>query len=141
MNKISLIFGAALTLAACGGANENAEATTPTNEEAREARPRRARQVTRDVERESPAEDGGEVTAQDQAEAPDDVEITRQIRELVMADGRLSFTAKNCVIVTQNAVVTLRGSVPSAEEKTALETDVRRVDGVRSVDNQLVVNP
>ncbi len=58
-----------------------------------------------------------------------------------MADGRLSFTAKNCVIVTQNAVVTLRGSVPSAEEKTALETDVRRVDGVRSVDNQLVVNP
>ena len=38
----------------------------------------------------------------------------------VMADGSLSFTAKNVKIITQNGKVTLRGPVNSADERNAI---------------------
>lgn len=81
------------------------------------------------------------MTAQDQSSTEHDVEITRLVRENVMGDDDLSFTSKNCMIVTQNAVVTLRGSVPSQAERSAIEADVHRVEGVRRIDNQLEVSP
>jgi osmotically-inducible protein OsmY len=42
---------------------------------------------------------------------------------------------------TLNGAVTLTGEVPTQEEKDAAEQVARKVEGVRSVSNQIVVNP
>jgi len=56
-----------------------------------------------------------------------------------MADGSLSFTAKNVKIITQNGKVTLRGPVNSQEERNAIEAAARKIAGSGQVDNQLEV--
>jgi len=75
-------------------------------------------------------------TALDQGESSSDVEITRQIRSAVMGDSSLSFGARNCVIVTQNGDVTLRGDVTAAESD-AIERHAHAVAGVTHVTNDL----
>jgi osmotically-inducible protein OsmY len=46
---------------------------------------------------------------------------------------------KNVKIVTIDGVVTLRGPVASAREKKDIANLVKKVDGVKRVDNQLEV--
>lgn len=77
-------------------------------------------------------------TALDQSEDATDVEITRRIREAVVGDSSLSFGARNCVIVTQHGVVTLRGDVTRAE-RDAIDRHAREVAGVTRVDDLLNV--
>jgi hyperosmotically inducible protein len=77
-------------------------------------------------------------TPMDQGNGSSDLKITQQIRQAVMADGSLSFTAKNVKIITNNGKVTLRGPVKSDQEKQAIETSARKVAG-DNVDNQLEV--
>ena len=79
------------------------------------------------------------VTPMDQGESEADRTITQQIRQAVMKDGSLSFTAKNVKIITLNKKVTLRGPVKSAAERTAIETAAKKVAGVTSVENQLEI--
>lgn len=79
------------------------------------------------------------LTPMDQNNNQTDLKITQQIRQAVMADGSLSFTAKNVKIITQNGKVTLRGPVNSAAERTAIEAAARKVAGANQVDNQLEV--
>lgn len=79
------------------------------------------------------------LTPLDQQENRTDLTITQQIRQAVMADGSLSFTAKNVKIITQNGKVTLRGPVNTAQERSAIEAAARKVAGAASVDNQLEV--
>jgi osmotically-inducible protein OsmY len=45
----------------------------------------------------------------------------------------------NLHITAKNGVVTLRGLVPSVEEKQEIEARVRSVPGIRSIDNELQV--
>lgn len=79
------------------------------------------------------------LTPLDQKENESDLKITQQIRQAVMADGTLSFTAKNVKIITQNGKVTLRGPVNNAQERAAVEAAARKVAGTAQVDNQLEV--
>jgi osmotically-inducible protein OsmY len=81
------------------------------------------------------------VTAQDQGGGEQDREITQQVRQLVVKDDSLSTAAKNVKIVTIAGVVTLRGPVKSAEEKTTLAAFAKNVAGVKRVDNELEVDP
>lgn len=79
------------------------------------------------------------LTPMDQNNNQTDLKITQQIRQAVMADGTLSFTAKNVKIITQNGKVTLRGPVNSAQERDAIDAAARKVAGSTQVDNQLEV--
>jgi lipid-binding SYLF domain-containing protein/osmotically-inducible protein OsmY len=78
-------------------------------------------------------------TSGDQAENKADREITASIRRAVVADKSLSTNAHNVKIITSNGMVTLRGSVKSAQEKAAIEAKAKQVAGVQSVTNQLEV--
>jgi hyperosmotically inducible periplasmic protein len=78
-------------------------------------------------------------TPGDQGNNQTDLKITQQIRQAVMADGALSFTAKNVKIITQNGKVTLRGPVKSEDERSRIEAAARKVAGAAQVDNQLEV--
>jgi len=79
------------------------------------------------------------LTPMDQNNNQTDLNITQKIRQAVMADGSLSFTAKNVKIITQNGKVTLRGPVNSAQERDAIDAAARKVAGSAQVDNQLEV--
>ena len=79
------------------------------------------------------------LTPGDQGNNATDLKITQQIRQAVMADGALSFTAKNVKIITQSGKVTLRGPVKSEDERSRIEAAARKVAGAAQVDNQLEV--
>jgi hyperosmotically inducible protein len=83
--------------------------------------------------------DGSSLTPMDQGESEADRTITQQIRQAVMKDGSLSFTAKNVKIITINRKVTLRGAVKSDAERASIEAAARKVAGVTSVENDLEV--
>ncbi len=69
----------------------------------------------------------------------DDVMLTARIKTRMAADGRISPTRVN--VDTVNGAVTLRGEVPTQQEKDAAEQVARAVEGVASVGNQITVNP
>jgi hypothetical protein len=56
------------------------------------------------------------ITALDQSEAPDNLEITRRIRQAVIQDDSLSFKSKNVTIVTNGNRVVLTGPVNTRAE-------------------------
>lgn len=79
------------------------------------------------------------LTPMDQKENRTDLNLTQDIRRALMADGSLSFTAKNVKIIAQNGKVTLRGPVNTAQERATIEAAARKVAGATRVDNQLEV--
>ena len=74
----------------------------------------------------------------DQGSSESDRKITQQIRQDLMKDKSLSFTAKNVKIITIDGKVTLRGPVKSDAERSAIEAAARRVTG--NVDSQLEIS-
>lgn len=79
------------------------------------------------------------LTPMDQGGSESDRKITQQIRQAVIADDSLSFSAKNVKIITLAGKVTLRGPVKSAQERDAIERAAVRVAGAGQVDNQLEI--
>ena len=79
------------------------------------------------------------VTPMDQSNDPKDVELTQQIRKVVVADDALSMNAHNVKIITDNGMVVLRGPVNSAAEKATVEAKAKSVAGVKQVTSQLEV--
>lgn len=79
-------------------------------------------------------------TAMDQSEAPEDLEITRQIRAAVVGDSSLSVAARNVTIITRGAIVTLRGNVTSNAERETIDRHAHQVVGVERVENMLSVS-
>lgn len=78
------------------------------------------------------------LTPMDQGGSEADRKITQQIRQDLMKDKSLSFTAKNVKVITINGKVTLRGPVKSEAERTAIEAAARRAAGSGgAVDSQL----
>src|SRR5262245_66036383 len=69
----------------------------------------------------------------------DDAMLTARIKARMTADGRISPSRVD--VDTLNGDVTLRGETPTQEEKDAAEEVARKVEGVRSVSNQITVNP
>jgi hypothetical protein len=72
-----------------------------------------------------------------QSNKPEDLEITRAVRAHVAEDPYLSPAARNVEVVTADRTVTLRGLVPSSQEKQIVETIARSLHGVDRVDNQI----
>jgi hyperosmotically inducible periplasmic protein len=82
---------------------------------------------------------GKTLTPMDQGPSDGDRKITQQIRQAVVKDGSLSFTAKNVKIITINGKVTLRGPVKTDAERASIEAAAKNIAGVAQVDNQLEV--
>ena len=82
---------------------------------------------------------GKTLTPMDQGGSESDRKLTQQIRQAVMKDGSLSFTAKNVKIITINGKVTLRGPVKTDAERSAIEAAAKSAAGANQVDSQLEV--
>jgi len=82
---------------------------------------------------------GDTLTPMDQGNSEADRRTTQQIRQALMNDGGLSFTAKNVKIITLNGKVTLRGTVKSDQERNAVEAAARKAAGSAQIDNLLEV--
>jgi hyperosmotically inducible periplasmic protein len=79
------------------------------------------------------------MTAGEQSNAKDDVNLTRNIRQAVVKDGTLSTMAHNVKIVAVAGHVTLRGPVRTEQEKTVIAGKAEAIAGAGNVDNQLDV--
>jgi len=75
----------------------------------------------------------------DQNENQPDIDRTATIRKRIV-DQKLSVEATNVKVITQNGKVTLRGPVPTAQEKDAIEAIAKDVAGADQVDSQLEVS-
>jgi osmotically-inducible protein OsmY len=64
--------------------------------------------------------DAGQATADQQKSDRSDREMTKHIRQSIMADKSLSSYAHNIKIISQNGTVTLKGPVKSDDEKTSV---------------------
>lgn len=77
------------------------------------------------------------LTPENQKATRGDLKITTAIRKAIVKQKSLSVNAHNVKIITRNGVVTLRGPVENAAEKTELQAIAEKVKGVTQVDNQL----
>ena len=82
-----------------------------------------------------------EPTADQQKENQSDRELTQQIRRAIVQDKSLSTYAHNVKIISEDGMVTLKGPVRSADEKTTVETKAAEVAGKDKVTSQLEVKP
>ncbi|HEY6726373.1 MAG TPA: BON domain-containing protein [Polyangiaceae bacterium] len=81
----------------------------------------------------------GALTPGDQGESEGDRTITQQVRKGIVGHDGLSTTAENVKIITVDGVVTLRGPVKSAQERSTIASVAQGVEGVKRVDNHLEV--
>lgn len=81
-------------------------------------------------------------TADAQSNKATDLDITKRIRQSVMAEKSLSTYAHNVKIITVNGGVTLKnGVVRSQDEKNAIEIKAEAVAGKQQVTNELKIAP
>lgn len=76
---------------------------------------------------------------QSQQETSADWAITTKVKASIMSDSSLSASARLVSVSTTDGVVTLSGNVPYQADAERLVKIAKKVDGVKSVDNQLVV--
>lgn len=79
------------------------------------------------------------VTAESQGTESSDIEITRKIREEIVARKDLSTNAHNVKIITRNGFVTLRGPVASKSEEEVVRNSAAKVVGLSKVKNELEI--
>jgi hyperosmotically inducible periplasmic protein len=80
-------------------------------------------------------------TADAQRNDATDLDLSKRIRQSIMADKSLSTYAHNIKVVAVNGTVTLNGVVRSEGEKKAIETKATSVAGQSNVVDQLNVAP
>lgn len=80
------------------------------------------------------------LTPQKQTNSKSDIDVLAAVRSAIVDDKNLSVTAHNVKIVVVKGVVTLRGPVKSATEKSRVEELARNVAGVLNTDNQLDID-
>jgi len=73
--------------------------------------------------------------------ASSDREIMQKIRKALTDDTSLSSDVKNVKVIAQNGKVTLKGTVPSDEDKKNVEQKATEVAGPGNVTNELTVKP
>lgn len=84
--------------------------------------------------------EGTTLTPFDQSKgSEEDVEMTRRIRQSLMADKTLSLNAHNIKIVTLNGKATLRGPVETHDERRRILNMATLVVGLNNVINLLEV--
>jgi osmotically-inducible protein OsmY len=91
------------------------------------------------AEGDDPPAVGAPLDPTDQGNSEADRTITAEIRKSLVANDDLSTSAKNVKIITRDGVVTLRGEVESAQEKSTIAAVSTRTTGVKRVDNQIEV--
>ena len=69
------------------------------------------------------------MTPMDQSNKPEDIDLTRRVRQAVESDSNLSTDAKNVKIITVDGVVWLRGPVKSAQEKAEIARAAHNIAG------------
>lgn len=79
------------------------------------------------------------VTASDQKNDTADVNITKKIRQEIMAKKGMSISAQNVKIITINGKVTLKGEVNTANEKEMIGQIANKVASSKNVTNDLQV--
>ena len=79
------------------------------------------------------------MTPTDQSNKPEDIDLTKRIRQAVVADKDLSTDAKNVKIITVDGVVWLRGPVKTAQEKQEIARKANDIAGARNVRDQLEI--
>jgi len=80
-----------------------------------------------------------DLVADQKREDEADRAIARGIRQSIMLDKVLFTHAQNVKINSQNGIVTLKGSVPSQKEKSAIEAKAAEIVGEDGVLSQLEV--
>src|SRR5262249_11790498 len=73
-----------------------------------------------------------------QEQTVDDASLTAKVKAKMIADGRVSATRVS--VNSVGGVVTLKGEVPTAQEKSAAEEIAKTVEGVKRVSNEITVN-
>jgi osmotically-inducible protein OsmY len=131
--RSELLWLAALTLgvAACGDTRESIRGVPGPDVAANADADDTARNV-RD-------RDEAAKTPMAQSSSEQDLEITRQIRQRISAEEAFSTDAANVKVITEDAVVTLRGPVETDREKEVIAAIARDTAGVTRVDDQLEV--
>lgn len=143
MTTKMIILASLLTVAACKG-NESPTTTTTTASDTKPAvvanNPGVGDQTKNADNTKLNDRDRHEaVTPTDQGSSKTETDITAAIRKGIMADGSLSFDAKNAKVIATGSKVTLRGPVKSDQERAAIEQLAKKTAGVTEVDNQLEV--
>jgi osmotically-inducible protein OsmY len=135
-----------LGFSACGNMNTNSNANTNTNTNANAATPRAAATASPEqtrgnyTEREAQEErEKAKANKETIGDTLDDAWIHTKIVAKLIANSTTPERMINVDVVKN--VVTLRGTVESAEEKAAAEKVARGTDGVTKVLNQLKVAP
>jgi osmotically-inducible protein OsmY len=86
--------------------------------------------------------DRSEPTADQQKGNVSDRDMTKKIRQSIVADKSLSTYAHNVKVISQNGVVTLKGPVRSEDEKKAIESKAMEVVGSGGrINNEMSVKP
>jgi hyperosmotically inducible periplasmic protein len=86
--------------------------------------------------------DRSEPTADQQKGNVSDRDMTKKIRQSIIADKSLSTYAHNVKVISQNGVVTLKGPVRSEDEKKAIESKAMEVVGSGGrINNEMSVKP
>lgn len=70
-----------------------------------------------------------------------DRQLMQKIRKAVVSDKTLSTSAHNVNITSQDGSVTLKGTVKSEDEKTAIENKATAIAGQGKVTDELTVAP
>jgi osmotically-inducible protein OsmY len=83
--------------------------------------------------------DPTELSPKDQGNDAVDLQITKDVRQKLMADGDLSMTAKNVKVITQEGIVTLKGAVKNDAERQTIVDKAKSIAAVKRVDDQLDV--
>lgn len=68
-----------------------------------------------------------------------DKSIERKVRQEIMKDDRFAGYLKNLQINVEDGIVTIRGDIKTREERLQLANKVRKIDGVKSFNDQLRV--
>ena len=126
--RVVLLVALAVALSACGSRDKEAEKTT--------SAPVADADNTARNERDNSA---AAITPLDQGENANDLAITSKIRQAIVDDKSLSSNAHNIKIVTSAGVVTLRGPVKSATEKTKIAELAQQAAPSAKINNQLEV--
>jgi hyperosmotically inducible protein len=82
-----------------------------------------------------------ELTAGQQGETKQDIEITQKIRRALVNDKSLSTYAHNVKVITVGGIVTLKGPVRSEEEKRAVEEKAAQIAGNDKIKSEMDIAP
>ena len=82
---------------------------------------------------------GDSLTPMDQSADTQDVQITRNIRQAIVADDSLGVTAHNIKAITIKGRVTLRGPVETTTERTCIVNVAEPIAGADNVTDELEV--